>query len=84
MLRINCPNLALAVNQLAKIQAPTLLGFANNDPMDATTTGRRMADTMPVANLHIDGGHAPWLHHTDQIAARLTTFLGHISPSAGD
>ncbi len=83
-LRGNRPDLALTADHLARIQAPTLLVFANDDPMGSTPIGRRMADAMADAELHIvDGGHAPWLHHADQIAPLLRTFLQQISPSAG-
>ena len=71
-LRGDRPDLALAAYQLARIQAPTLLVFAENGRMGAAPIGSRMAD----AELHtVDGGHAPWLHHADQIAPLLTTFL---------
>ncbi len=83
-LRGNRPNLALTADHLARIQAPTLLVFANNDPMGAAPIGRRMADAMAGAELHIvNGGHAPWLHQADQIAPPLTTFLQRISPPVG-
>jgi pimeloyl-ACP methyl ester carboxylesterase len=74
-LRGNRPKLALTADQLARIQSSTLLVFAKNDPMGAAPIGRRMADAMTDAELHIvDGGHAPWVHHADQIAPLLTTF----------
>jgi len=82
-LRGNRPDLALTADHLARIHAPTLLVFANDDPMGATSIGQRMADAMTDSELHIvDGGHAPWLHHADQIAPLLTTFLKRVSPSA--
>ncbi len=81
----NRPNLALTADHLARIHAPALLVFANNDPMGAAPIGQRMADAMADAELHIvDGGHAPWLHHTDQIAPLLTAFLKQVSPSANE
>jgi pimeloyl-ACP methyl ester carboxylesterase len=83
-LRGNRPNLALTADHLARIQTPTLLVFATNDPMGAAPIGRRMADAMADAELHIvDGGHAPWLHHADQIAPLLATFFQRISPPTG-
>jgi len=83
-LRGNRPDLALTADHLARIQAPTLLVFANDDPMGSTPVGQRMADAMADAELHIvDGGHAPWLHQADQIAPLLTSFLQQISPPAG-
>jgi pimeloyl-ACP methyl ester carboxylesterase len=83
-LRGNRPDLALTADHLTRIQAPTLLVFAKDDPMGAAPIGQRMADGMADTELHIvDGGHAPWLHHADQIAPLLTTFVQRISPSAG-
>jgi pimeloyl-ACP methyl ester carboxylesterase len=82
-LRGNRPELALTADQLAGIQAPTLLVFADHDPMGAAPIGRRMADTLVDAELHIvEGGHAPWLHHAEQIAPLLTAFLQRVSPQA--
>ena len=82
-LRGNRPNFALTADHLSRIHAPTLLVFANDDPMGAAPIGQRMADAITDAELHIvDGGHAPWLHHADQIAPLLTTFLQRASPSA--
>jgi pimeloyl-ACP methyl ester carboxylesterase len=80
-LRGNRPEMALTADQLARIEAPTLLVFAVDDPMGAATVGQRMAETMIDAELHIvDGGHAPWLHHADQITPPLTAFLQRVSP----
>ncbi|MGI9598668.1 MAG: alpha/beta fold hydrolase [Acidimicrobiales bacterium] len=75
-LRGNRGEMALTADQLATIKAPALLVLANDDPMGGAPVGRRMADSMNDAELHIvDGGHAPWLHHSDQIAPPLTAFL---------
>lgn len=71
------PEMVLTGDQLARIDAPTLLIFARNDPMGAERAGRRVAEAMPDAELHIvDGGHAPWIHHADQIAPLIAEFLG--------
>jgi pimeloyl-ACP methyl ester carboxylesterase len=84
-LRGNRPELALTAHQLARIQAPTLLVFANDDPMGAAPIGQRMADAMVDAELHtVEGGHAPWLHHAEQIAPLLTAFLERVSPPASN
>lgn len=41
-----------------------------------------MVDAMANAELHIvNGGHAPWLRHPEQVAPVLTTFLERVSPS---
>ena len=82
-LRGNRPQMALTANQLARIHAPTLLVFAKRDPMGAAPIGLRMAETMNDAELHlVDGGHAPWLHHADQIIRPLTAFLDRVNVSS--
>jgi 2-hydroxy-6-oxonona-2,4-dienedioate hydrolase len=80
-LRGNRPKMALTADQLARIQAPTLLVFAADDPMGAAPVGQRVAAAMGDVDLHIvDGGHAPWLHHAEQIAPLLSVFLERVSP----
>ncbi len=71
------PGMALGRDQLARIDTPTLLIFARNDPFGGEEVGRNAVDAMPDALLRIvDGGHAPWLHHADQIAPMIRGFLG--------
>jgi pimeloyl-ACP methyl ester carboxylesterase len=75
-LRGNRPELSLTTEQLAGINTPTLLVFANDDPMGGPSVGERVAAAMPDAALHIvDGGHAPWLHRAEQIAPLVEAFL---------
>lgn len=82
-LRGSRPDAALTADQLARIQTPTLLVFAVDDPMGGAAIGERVADVMADAELHVvDGGHAPWLHHADQISPLVTAFIGRVSPSA--
>jgi pimeloyl-ACP methyl ester carboxylesterase len=70
------PEMALTADQLAQIDHPSLLVFGRDDPMGAEPVGRRVADALPHAELHIvDGGHAPWIHHADQIAPLVTSFV---------
>ncbi len=70
------PHMALTSHQLAQVNQPTLLIFAANDPMGAAPVGEQLAEALPDAELHIvDGGHAPWVHHADQIAPLITAFL---------
>lgn len=75
-LRGSRPTLAIDAGQLAAIDTPTLLVFARNDPMGGPDTGAAVAAAMPDVELHVvDGGHAPWVHHADQVAPILTAFL---------
>lgn len=82
-LRGSRPTLAMDTEQLAAVHIPTLLVFAEDDPMGGPHVGQRVATAMPNAQLHIvEGGHAPWLHHAEQIAPTLETFLRQASCAA--
>ena len=82
-LRGGRPERALNADQLAQIQTPTLLVFAADDPMGGAAIGTRVAAAMPNAELHVvDGGHAPWVHHADQISPLVTAFIAGSSPAA--
>lgn len=82
-LRGNRPGFALTADQLGDIGAPALLVFAAEDPMGDSTVGQQVADVMADAELHVvAGGHAPWIHHADQISPLVTTFIKRVSPSA--
>ncbi|MFW2333284.1 alpha/beta fold hydrolase [Ilumatobacter sp.] len=75
-LRGSRPELALTADQLKRIEVPTLLVFAADDPMGAAAVGERVARAIPDSELHVvDGGHAPWLHHADQIVPLVSAFL---------
>jgi pimeloyl-ACP methyl ester carboxylesterase len=79
-LRGGRPEFALTADQLARIEVPTLLVFATGDPMGAASVGERVAQVIPGSELHVvDGGHAPWLHHADQIAPLVSEFLDRAS-----
>ncbi len=70
------PRMALTSDQLARIDQPSLLILGTNDPMGAAPVGERVVEALPDATLHlVDGGHTPWVHHADQIAPLVTTFL---------
>lgn len=75
-LRGNRPERALTAEQLAAVDLPTLLVFADDDPMGGPAVGERVAAAMPDADLHVvDGGHAPWIHHAARIAPLVESFL---------
>lgn len=75
-LRGSRPTSALTSDQLAQINVPSLLIFGRDDPIGAAPVGRRVADALSDSELYIvDGGHAPWIHHADQIAPLITEFL---------
>ena len=70
------PDMALTTDQLGQVKQPSLLVFATADPMGAAPIGEQLAEALPDAELHlVDGGHAPWVHHADQIAPLISAFL---------
>lgn len=76
------PAWATTAADLARIDAPTLLVYARDDPMGGPAVGERVAAALPCAELHIvDGGHAPWIHHADQILPALNDFLARAHPT---
>lgn len=75
-LRGSRPSMVLTADQLREVRQPSLLIFGVDDPMGGAPVGKRLADILPDAQLHIvAGGHAPWLHHADQIGPLVTAFL---------
>lgn len=68
--------MALSRDVLSRIATPSLLIFARHDPFGGEEIGRHAAKVIPDACLHIvDGGHAPWIHHADQIAPPILDFV---------
>lgn len=79
-LRGSRPEMALTAEQLMTVRATTLLVFGRDDPMGGPSVGERMVEAMPDAELHVvDGGHAPWVHHADQIAPAIVRFFARLS-----
>ena len=74
------PELAITSEQLAQIRQPTRLILGTDDPFGTVSDGERFVAAVPDADLHtVDGGHAPWIHHTDQIAPLIADFLDTVS-----
>ena len=75
-LRGSRPSMALTSEQLAEVEAPTLVLWGDEDPFGDVGVGRRMAEAMPNAELHVvRGGHAPWLSDTRRAAELANHFL---------
>jgi pimeloyl-ACP methyl ester carboxylesterase len=79
------PEHALTAEQLSAIRQPTAFVWGNDDPFGAPAVGRRAAEAMPDASLHVvPGGHAPWVHHAEAVAEVVVPFLQRVSaPSRG-
>lgn len=76
------PEFASTADHLAQIRQPTRIILGADDPFGTASDGERLASALPDADLHIvDGGHAPWLHHADQIAPLVTDFLDRQAPT---
>jgi pimeloyl-ACP methyl ester carboxylesterase len=62
--------------ELRRISHPVRLIWGARDPFGLLASGRRAAELMPDADLHVvPGGHAPWFHHTDLVAGLTREFL---------
>ena len=81
------PQCVLTDATLSAVDQPSLLVFARQDPMGSVRAGKRMAETLPDAELHIsEGGHCPWLNEPQRIAGWVNPFLertSSTSPSLG-
>lgn len=81
-LRGSRPDMAMTPEQLAHVVQPSLVIFGMDDPMGSASVGEDLAEILPDAELHIvDGGHAPWVHHADQIGPLVSAFLTRITPA---
>lgn len=70
------PRLAVDAEHLAQVRHPSLVVIGRDDPMGAAPVGERLVAALPDAHLQVvDGGHAPWLHHADQVAPPVLAFL---------
>lgn len=79
-LRGSRPEMRLTAEQLARIDKPTLLFWGKDDPFGNPEVGRKMAEIMPDAELHVrDGGHAPWLTQSKRIGPTVAHFLGQLA-----
>jgi len=70
------PGMALTGDQLSRVHQPSVLIVGADDPMCTASDRERLAGVAPHAAVHVvDGGHAPWLHHADQIAPLVNEFI---------
>ncbi len=70
------PAVVTTPDQLGRIGHPVRLIWGERDPFGRPESGRRMAELIPDADLHVlPGGHAPWFHHADAVAGLTREFL---------
>jgi 2-hydroxy-6-oxonona-2,4-dienedioate hydrolase len=70
------PGIVTSASQLRRVRHPVRLIWGERDPFGSVAAGRRIADLIPEADLHVvPGGHAPWFHQTDRVAELTTEFL---------
>jgi pimeloyl-ACP methyl ester carboxylesterase len=63
-------------DQLRRIGHPVRLIWGDRDGFGPPEAGRRIAELIPDADLHVvPGGHAPWFHHADLVAGLTRQFL---------
>jgi len=62
--------------QLRGVRHPVRLVWGRQDTFGTIAAGRRIAAHLPDADLHVvEGGHAPWFHHGETVAALTREFL---------
>lgn len=62
----------LSEAQLQGLAVPTLLVWGDRDPVGGGDTARRLQTLIPHAELEVvDGGHAPWLGQSTQVATAI-------------
>jgi pimeloyl-ACP methyl ester carboxylesterase len=61
----------------ARIAAPTLFLWGEDDPNGGATIARDFVAPFPDARLELlaDAGHSPWIDEPDRVAAAMTSFL---------
>ena len=66
--------------ELQAITVPTFLLYGNHDPVGGGDVARRVQKLIPQAELRVvDGGHAPWLGQTAQVATALNGWVARVS-----
>jgi pimeloyl-ACP methyl ester carboxylesterase len=70
------PEVAVGPDQLRAIQHPVQVIWGDRDTFGTVDTGRRITELIPRGRFAaVPGGHAPWFHHAEQIAAITREFL---------
>jgi len=77
------PEVRLHEEDLAGVGSPVQLIWEGRDPFASVADGRRVAELIPDARLHVveGGGHAPRLAFSDQCARVIQPFLSELEGS---
>jgi 2-hydroxy-6-oxonona-2,4-dienedioate hydrolase/4,5:9,10-diseco-3-hydroxy-5,9,17-trioxoandrosta-1(10),2-diene-4-oate hydrolase len=66
----------LTAEQLSQLLQPVQLLWADDDPFGGVDVGKRAAELIPDAELHVvPGGHAPWVNTPKQVGQLAMTFF---------
>jgi 2-hydroxy-6-oxonona-2,4-dienedioate hydrolase len=70
------PEVALGADELRRVRQPVQFVWGTHDPFGPPEIGRRAADLMPDAELHVvDAGHGPWFTRSGEVGTLVSTFL---------
>ena len=70
------PQIVTSVNQLRQVRHPVRLIWGERDPFGSVGVGKRIAELIPDADLHVvPGGHAPWFHQAERVGRLTDSFL---------
>lgn len=70
------PEVALTGEQLSAVRQPVALVWGDDDPFGSPAVAEQAAAALPSAELHVvPGGHVPWVHHADDVAPVVMSFL---------
>jgi pimeloyl-ACP methyl ester carboxylesterase len=70
------PSVVTGPDQLRAVAHPVQLIWGEDDAFGDVGTGRRIAELIPGGRfVSVPGGHAPWLHHCEPVAAVVREFL---------
>ena len=71
------PEVQLLPADLARVQAPVLLVWGEDDAFLSPRAAHASIAAIPQRRLlTVSGGHAPWLRHVDQVGSAIAEFLG--------
>ncbi len=71
------PDIVTTAEELRRVRHPVRVIWGDHDPFGPVDAGRRIAELIPRADLHVvPGGHAPWFHQAELVGRLTREFLG--------